>query len=260
MKYKLWDKTPLFDPAYGQEEPTLEPFLAPGSPGAVIVCAGGAYQMRCEYEAYPVAEMLQSYGVNAFILHYLVAPYKAPCALADLQRAIRFLRANAEEWQIDPEKIGAIGFSAGGHLVASGCTIKETGLESVDDIDRLPCHLNAGILCYPVITMGNGGHAGSRVALLGSDADAETIDKYSCEKHISDYTPPCFLYHTFEDAAVPALSNSGAFASAMKEAGRPCELHIFQHGIHGSAWDTGEAGQWRSLLKVWLENQHFTIK
>ena len=258
MKIKLWDTPPLFDPSYGQEEPTIEPYFASGD-GCIIVCAGGGYEGRCDYEAYPVAEWLQGLGINAFVLNYRYAPYKAPCMLADLQRAIRLIRKNAEEWHIDPQKIGAIGFSAGGHLVSSACTHADTGLES-DDIDRLDSRLNAAILCYPVITMGEGTHAGTRAAVSGGDEAVAQF--YSSEKYVSDFTPPCFIFHTFEDSCVPAIENSIAFACALRRAGRPCELHVFEHGEHGQtmlspdAMDN-EAGQWKSLCAQWLKNLNF---
>lgn len=258
MKLKLWNKTPLFELSYGQEEPTIELYPAAGD-GCVIVCAGGGYQMRCDYEAYPVAEWLQSLNINAAVLNYRCEPYKAPCMLADLQRAIRVIRSRAEQWHINPEKIGAIGFSAGGHLVSSACTHCGTGLEA-DEIDRLSCHLNAAILCYPVITMGEGTHAGTRLVLCGEDA--AVAQAYSSEMHVSDFTPPCFIFHTFADTVVPVIENSMAFAAALHRAGRPCELHIFEHGEHGQPMTQpqvlkDEAGQWQQLCAQWLKNLNF---
>lgn len=264
-KIPLWEgKTPpLFAPPSDRRLPSLELYLlqtgeAPRKAvGAVIVCAGGAYQFRCDHEAYPIAEWLRSCGVNAFVLNYRVAPYKAPCMQEDLHRAVRFVRANAGKWNIDPEKIGVIGFSAGGHLAASGCTLRETGIECGDALDAVSCHLNAGMFCYPVITMGEGCHEGSRKALLGDELPPEKLDRYSLERQIGDFTPPCFLFHTMEDDVVPAFPNSVAFAAAMHKAGRPCELHLFEHGGHGWSSGEGEAGQWRQLCESFLRRHGF---
>lgn len=251
MKIKLWDNTPLFDPIYRQEEPSIEPFLVQGSDSCMIVCAGGGYVTRCEYEAYPVCEWLQKIGINAFLLHYRVAPYKAPCMLADLQRAICMIRHHAHQWGISRDKIGAIGFSAGGHLVSAACTHRFHGLER-DEVDREDHRLNAAVLCYPVITMGQGTHQATCDLLTGGDIALR--EGYSSENQVDfGYTPPCFIFHTFADELVPATENSIAFAVALNRAGVACELHVYAEGAHGLAM----AGPWVGPCEQWLTNRKF---
>ena len=263
-KIKLWPTTPLYDPALGQPEPYLEPFLTEGSDSCMIVCAGGGYIDWCDYEAYPIAEWLTQIGVNAFALHYRLADYHAPCMLADIQRAIRLIRSRASEFGIDPQKIGAIGFSAGGHLVSSACTHTQNGLEQAsDEIDGVDCRLNAAVLCYPVITMGQGGHDGSRIALLGENATEEQIASYSSQLQVKPgFTPPCFLVHTLQDGLVDPFYNTVAFAEALTRAEIPCETHLFAYGRHGVALAREEeyrdgVGQWTALCQTWLKTLGF---
>ena len=151
----------------------------------------------------------------------------------DATRAIRIVRARAKEWGIDPHRIGIMGSSAGGHLAATVLTHFDPGNPKVEDpIDRQSCRPDFGILCYPVITMGKYTHPGSRRMLLGPHPNPKLIDLLSNEKQVTAKTPPCFLWHTWEDSTVP-VENSLLFAEALRRAGVPFALHIYEKGRHG---------------------------
>ena len=264
MDIKLWENgTPLFDESFGQPEPTLTPFLLPTykegqTHGCVIVCPGGGYSGRAEHEAWPIAKMLNEGGISAFVLNYRVSPYRYPAELYDIQRAVRLVRFRAGEFGIDPEKIGVLGFSAGGHLATMGVTQYDGGLDCGDEIDRVSCRPNAGILCYAVISLGINTHGGSRDNLLGRPADPDLVRKLSGELAVKDACPPVFMWHTAEDGAVP-VQNSLNMALALREKNIPFELHVFPHGAHGLglAPSMPDVAQWSSLCVNWLKGLGF---
>lgn len=229
---------------------------------AVLICPGGGYTFCSNREAEPVALQYMAAGYHAFVLDYAVAPANHyPEAQKNASDAIRFIREHAEEWGIDKDKIAILGFSAGGHLAASVATMwDEEPLKTPDQSNRP----NAAILCYPVISSKDDvTHKGSFDSLCGDDK--ELRERMSLENRVSEKTPPCFLWHTFEDAGVP-VENSLLFALALKKAGVSCELHIFPHGPHGLSLANIETvpnkemlsfprvQQWVTLSVAWLND------
>lgn len=220
---------------------------------AVIVCPGGGYHMLAPHEATPVAEWLASLGFVAFVLRYRLAPkYNHPCQLNDIQRAIRTVRAKAAYWKIDPERIGVLGFSAGGHLASTAATHFTAGdPHASDPVERVSSRPNAQVLVYPVITLDAEGHAGSRAGLLGQNPSPELIRLFSNETQVTAETPPAFLVHSTEDTGVPPL-NSDRYAASLKANGVPYEYVRDEMGGHGFGLDenwTTPCGRW---LKCWL--------
>lgn len=217
--------------------PTLTPYLPPpgkATGAAVIVCPGGGYARLAEHEGRPVAEWLNTIGVTAFVLKYRLGPrYQHPAPLLDAARAIRTLRARAAEWKLDPERIGILGFSAGGHVAATAGTHFDAGRpDAADKIERAGSRPNLLILIYPVITMREMTHAGSKKNLLGAEPKDELVALLSNEEQVTKETPPAFLVHTVNDAGVP-VENSMMFAAALRKAGVPFELHFYERGPHG---------------------------
>ena len=246
------------------DKPALTIFVPPAanrSKTAVVVCPGGGYGgVAIDHEGWPVAEWFNSVGITAFVLRYRVAPYRNPAPLMDAQRALRIVRSRADEFGIDPKKIGMIGFSAGGHLVSTAATHFDTGkADATDPLERVSCRPDFVILGYPVITFDPAKrHTGSMVNLLGPNPSPEMIEKFSNEKQVTPQTPPAFLFHTTTDKAVP-VENSLLFYEALHKAGVPAELHVFQRGEHGFALG-GRRGEpkdpalavWPSLCANWL--------
>lgn len=259
--YILWENgAPLFDESIGQAQPSVDAYILPGSKvrGAVIVCPGGGYSHRAEgHEGADICEYFNSLGLNAFMLKYRLAPYCYPAELYDIQRAVRFVRFNAEKFNIDPEKIGVMGFSAGGHLAVMGIEQYDNGLESGDEIDRVSCRPDFGILCYAVCTLDQPySHVGSAYNLLGKEAyenDKELVAKLSGENSVPDDCPPVFIWHTGEDDCVPVM-NALKMAEVLSEKRIPYELHIFPKGPHGIglAKDWKGADRWPEQLAGWL--------
>lgn len=204
---------------------------------AVIICPGGGYEFRSRREAEPIAMKYLAEGIHAFILEYSVSPSKWPCAMLELAKAVQTVREHAAQWRIDPKKIIISGFSAGGHLATSLGTLWDEQLI----VDALGANIIEGekawkpdgmVLCYPVITMGEYTHQGSRNALLGKDLTEEEYEKLSFEKRVTEKTVPAFLWHTQEDGAVP-VENSLNYALALRKSKVPFELHVFEKGGHG---------------------------
>jgi acetyl esterase/lipase len=259
----LWEKKiPGYNPALSKEKPALTPFLplkrkAPSA--AIIVCPGGAYERRAEHEGTPVAEWLSKLGIAVFLLDYRVAPYRHPWPLCDAQRAIRLIRHRAAEWQIDPSRIGILGFSAGGHLAATAATASEiVNLQADDPIDQERSHPDALILGYPVISLLKMTHPGSLHNLLGETPDPELTHKLSAHLQVTSTAPPTFLWHTAADAGVP-VENSLWFAEALSKNKVPFEMHIFQKGRHGLGIkdEVPEVLAWKDLCATWLRGIGF---
>src|SRR5438105_97142 len=208
--------------------PTLTIRLADKPNGtAVVVCPGGGYSGRAtDHEGKQIAEWLNARGVSAFILKYRTAqesqirPPIEPGPMLDVQRAFRTVRAKAKDYGVDPKKIGVWGFSAGGHLASTAATHFDAGKADGDEIDKTSCRPDFAILAYPVITMTEKTHGGSRNNLIGKKPDEKLIEFYSNEKHVTKDTPPTFLFHTVEDKAVP-VENSRMFKAACEKAGVP---------------------------------------
>jgi len=220
-----------------EDVPTLTPYWAAkdkATGAAVIVCPGGGYSHLAEHEGRPVAEWFASLGITAFVLKYRLGPrYHHPAPLQDAARAIRMLRSHATEWQIDPKRIGILGFSAGGHVASTIGTHFDAGnANDPDPIERVSSRPDAMMLIYAVITMRAGTHGGSKKLLIGENAPEALVALLSNEEQVTKQTPPAFLVHAATDPAVP-VENSLHFAEAMKKAGAPFELHVYERGPHG---------------------------
>ncbi|MGD0016936.1 MAG: alpha/beta hydrolase, partial [Verrucomicrobiia bacterium] len=182
--------------------------------------------------------------------------YRHPSMLEDAMRGVRLTRAKAAEWGIDPKRVGIIGSSAGGHLAATLLTHFDTGKpDATDPIERQSCRPDLGVLCYPVISMGEYAHTGSKRNLLGDSPSPELVKLLSNELQVTAQTPPCFIWHTYEDKTVP-VENSLMFADALRKAGVPFDMHIYQHGKHGLALAGGDH-PWLHDLLFWLKSYGF---
>ena len=221
-----------------QDIPTITPYFpdaekANGS--AIVICPGGAYAGLAQHEGNDYALFLNKAGIACFVLKYRLGThgYRHPVMLQDAQRAVRLVRSRSAQWKINPDKIGIMGSSAGGHLASTLLTHFDEGNPNAGDpIEKFSCRPNFGILCYPVITMGENTHQGTKNNLLGKDPQPELIKLLSNELQVKSNTPPCFIWHTWEDKAVK-VENSIGFAMALRRAGIPFDLHIYQKGPHG---------------------------
>lgn len=242
--------------------PTLTPYLPKekATGAAVIVCPGGGYSHLADHEGRPVAEWLNSIGITAFVLKYRLGPrYHHPAPLQDAARAVRLVRARAAEWQIDPKRIGILGFSAGGHVASTIGTHFDAGQpNSSDAVEKVSSRPDVMILIYPVITMGGFTHSGSRKQLLGENPSADMVTLLSNEEQVTKQTPPTFLVHTANDAAVP-VENSLRFADALRKMGVPFELHIYERGPHGFGLGGNNPvlSSWPGRCADWLRLQGF---
>lgn len=263
---KLWEKdAPNSKGNEPSDIPTITPFLTTKeltSRAAVIVCPGGGYARLSEVkEGSDVARWLNSLGINAFVLKYrLGMRYHQPNQLLDAARAVRYVRANAERWDIDPDKIGIMGFSAGGHLASTLGTRFDSGQgDSTDPIERVRSRPDLMVLVYPVITMGEFTHAGSKLNLLGANPSENLVKQYSNELHVSAETPPTFLVHTMSDAGVP-VENSLMFVQALRRAKVPVEFHMYEKGPHGFGLAPTDPvlSTWTARCADWLAIRAFT--
>ena len=229
---------------------------------AVIICPGGGYWILAyDLEGTDIAGYLNSIGVAAIVLKYRLPtygnceiPHKAP--LMDAQRAMRLVRFNAQKWNIDPVKIGIMGFSAGGHLASTLGTHFDYGNPAAEDaVERMSCRPDFMILMYPVITFTDSCmHKGSREALLGKEPDKDLVRYYSNELQVKEDTPPAFFVHADDDKGVP-VENTLLMYRAMREKKIPAELHILSEGDHGFglAVKNDHVASWTASLKLWLE-------
>jgi acetyl esterase/lipase len=249
------------------DKPSITVYLAPAATAngsAVVVCPGGGYQnLAMDHEGRQIAEWLNAHGVAAFILKYRLGPkYHHPGEMGDVQRAIRSVRAGAAEFRIKPDRIGVWGFSAGGHLASTAATHFTPGdAASSDAIERVSSRPDFAILCYPVISMGEFTHQGSRLNLLGEDPEPQLIEELSNEKQVRPETPPTFLFHTTDDAAVP-VENSVMFYMALRRYGIPAEMHLYAHGPHGVglAQKDPVLSTWPARLEDWLKGRGLLAK
>ncbi|EUJ20623.1 esterase/lipase-like protein [Listeria grandensis FSL F6-0971] len=241
--------------------PNLERYLVSSKRAvpAMLIFPGGSYEMRAEHEGKPVAKWLNSIGIAAFIVNYRVAPYRHPVPLEDAKWAIRMVRHRAEEWGIDPNRLGAMGFSAGGHLASTLATHIEDGQpDASDPMHQYSTRPDVLVLAYPVITMRAQTHSGSRQNLLGEAPSKQQILELSSELNVSNHTPPTFLWHTENDASVP-VDNSFIFAAALQRHQVPHSIHTFERGEHGlglAQWNQ-EARIWPKLCENWLKVRNF---
>ncbi|MEY2408338.1 MAG: hypothetical protein QOF48_1008 [Verrucomicrobiota bacterium] len=249
-----------------KDKPSLTPYLPDpekATGAAIVVCPGGGYGGLASHEGPDYALFLREQGIAAFVLKYRLGShgYRHPRMLQDAQRALRLVRARAAEWKLDTHRVGIMGSSAGGHLASTALTHFDSGVaDSADEIEKQSSRPDIGILCYAVITMGPLTHAGSKKNLLGDHPDEALVELLSNEKQVTRATPPCFVWHTWEDTAVK-VENSLEFASALQRAGVAFDLHVYQKGAHG----IGLADKapftnphpWSRDLVYWLKTQKF---
>lgn len=233
----------------------------------IVVCPGGGYGGLASHEGRDYARWLNEQGIAALVLTYRLAPngYHHPAMLQDAARAVRTLRAHASDWLLDPKRIGIMGSSAGGHLASTLLTHFDAGNpKSLDPIERESSRPDLGILCYAVITMGEFTHQGSKHNLLGNDPSPELVRNLSNELQVTKDTPPCFIWHTWQDNAVP-VENSLQFAAALRKAGVPFDLHVYEKGGHGMGlgsreWDPAKRHPWVRDCEFWLKERGFTTR
>lgn len=233
----------------------------------IIMCPGGGYVMTSDREAEPVALKFMAERFNVVVLRYSVAPNKFPKALIELAATVNYARSKSEEWNVDKDKIIVCGFSAGGHLAGSlGVLWDNKILEEALEMNKDNIKPNAMMLCYPVITSGEFAHKGSFDNLLDENISEVEREKLSLEKLVSKETPQTFLWHTFDDGAVP-VQNSLFFANSLASNNVPFELHIYPNGVHGlslceeltamngqSEHINQHAGTWFKLAVEWIKN------
>lgn len=247
-----------------EDKPTLTVYLPASNPTktAVVIAPGGGYQhLSMVREGSDVAAWLNARGVAAFVLKYrLGMKYHSPVEMEDAQRAIRMVRARAAEYGVAADHIGIWGFSAGGHLAATAGTHFDAGSATATDaIEQQSSRPDFLILSYPVITMEDPyAHKGSRLYLLGADPTQAEMDAMSAELHVTAQTPPAFLFATTDDHTVPVM-NSVLFYEALVKAGVPAEMHLFQHGAHGSGLATTnpQLSVWPDLLIKWMRERGY---
>jgi acetyl esterase/lipase len=247
-----------------EDIPTLTIYMPPNTAGpmtAVIVAPGGGYRnLSMNKEGRIPAAYLNTLGVAAFVLKYRLGPkYQHPVELGDMQRAIRTLRSRAAEWHLAADRIGVMGFSAGGHLASTASTHFDRGNAAAPDpIDRASSRPDFAILGYPVITLSEAWtHQGSRTMLLGDRADT-LARSLSTDTRVTKDTPPTFLFHTNADTAVPA-ENSVYYYLALRKAGVPAEMHIFKDGPHGVGMPMNDPAlsEWPTVLANWMRASGF---
>ena len=232
----------------------------------VVICPGGGYILvAIDKEGYNIARWLNSQGIAAFVLKYrlpkpVLKPEALPYPLLDAGRAIRMVREGAAQWGVDPQRIGIMGFSAGGHVASTAATHFGPGHpDSADPIERLSSRPDFAVLVYPVVSMLDKiVHQGSREQLLGKTPNEQMVKLYSNELQVTPRTPPTFLVHAKDDGGVP-VENSIRFAEALKKAGVPYSLTVFEKGGHGFALgqEGGEPATWPAQCIGWLKENKF---
>ncbi len=229
----------------------------------MLICPGGAYGMTSDREAEPIGLHFLSEGYNVFILRYSVCPNRFPVQLREVAATMELIHANSDLWHCDTSRVAIMGFSAGGHLAAHYSTCYD--IPEIRELFPDSKPVQATVLGYPVISAEPSfGHLGSLQNLLGVETlSQEQIDKFSCEKQVTDSTPPAFLWHTAEDNVVP-VANSLAYGRALADHQIPFSLHIYPEGWHGLATVDGEtnaqlpenfylAADWLTDVKKWLK-------
>lgn len=249
------------------QTPTLEVYLpAPKNANgqAVLIFPGGGYHgLAYDWEGTDIAKSLTVKGVAGIVVKYRlpwsksITNGKNAVPLQDAQRAIRLVRSKAAAWGIAPDKIGIMGFSAGGHLASSlGTHYKDKVYQRQDAADDLSARPDFMALIYPVITLGHPStHTGSRTSLLGENPTQEEVDYLSNEKHVNGDTPPVFLLHAMDDKAVP-VENTTLFFEALRQHQVPATMHVYPTGGHGfsMALNDERLKNWMDLLFDWLAN------
>lgn len=256
-RISLWDgHAPLGDGTTEAADAwiTVHQPTSNGNGMAIVICPGGGYGgLVVGPEGHGIAEWLNQHGITGVVLEYRLPAGRHAVPLLDAQRALRTVRAHAKEWNIDPAKVGIMGFSAGGHLASTALTHFDRGhAKATTDVGRMSCRPDFAILVYPVVTFGDKTHSGSKQNLLGKDPSPELVQYYSNELQVTEDTPPAFLTHAIDDAPVPP-ENSRALHAALKAKGVPTkylELPSGGHGLNGYKGPMWDAWQEQSL--AWL--------
>ena len=269
LTFPLWsDNAPGALGKDAKDIPTLTVFLPTpekATGAAIVICPGGGYGHLADHEGSHYARWLNHQGIAGFVLKYRLGSngYRHPAMLHDAARAIRTVRARADEWKLDPKRVGIIGSSAGGHLASTTITHWDLGnTNSPDAIERQSSRPDLAILCYPVITMSQEyTHKGARANLVGTNAPAELLAELSAELQVNKDTPPCFIWSTMEDKTVP-VENSLMLATALRRVGVPFDLHIYERGPHGiglgnKKFDATNFHPWTRDCEFWLRERKF---
>ncbi|MCA9016165.1 MAG: alpha/beta hydrolase [Planctomycetaceae bacterium] len=257
----LWnDKAPIGNDQFEKADVKITVHQpAKGNGAAIVICPGGGYQrLVTGGEGHGIAKWLNQHGITGVVLEYRMPDGRSFVPLLDAQQAIRTVRANAKQWNIDPAKVGIMGFSAGGHLASTAATHFDAGDSKSDDpVKRQSSRPDFAILVYPVVTMGATTHGGSKKNLLGADPSPELIELFSNEKQVTAQTPPIFLAHALDDKPVPP-ENSRALYQALQAKNIPSkylELPSGGHGLNGykgPMWDA-----WQKQSMEWLAKLKF---
>lgn len=248
--------------------PTLTPYLANptnATGAAMVICPGGGYVHLAPHEGHDYALWLNQHGVTCFVLRYRLGGdgYHYPVQFQDGTRAMRWVRAHAADYKIDPHRIGMMGSSAGGHLTSMVLTHSDPGdAKANDPVERESSRPDLGILCYAVISMGEFAHGGSKTNLLGPKPSKKMIKYLSSELQVTTNTPPCFLWSTYQDKTVP-VENTLMFAGALRKNHVPFALHIYENGHHGLGLAAkppfAHPHPWANDCLFWL-NEHGFVK
>jgi acetyl esterase/lipase len=274
--FKLWNgRAPIGDGMYEDADTTITVYLvaqgeqsmnhnitqaSPSTSAAVVICPGGSYHtLNTQGAGHRVARWLNTHGITAVVLEYRLPHGRSSVPALDAQQAIRTIRSNAASWQVNPSRVGIMGFSAGGHVAATAGTHFDLGdPEAIDVVDRASCRPDFVLLAYPVVTMGKKAHARSKRNLLGRKPTHEQIQFYSLETQVTIETPPMFLAHALNDVKVSSDYNSKALFEALQAkniSSRYLELPRGGHGLNhqrGPMWDT-----WQKQSLDWLLEHHF---
>jgi acetyl esterase/lipase len=258
-KVSLWSNhAPVGDGTFQNADPSITVHRAAKPNGAaMVICPGGGYSgLVVGAEGHGIAAWLNQHGITGVVLEYRLPHGNAHVPLLDAQRAIRITRSRAKEWGIDPHRIGIIGFSAGGHVASTAATHFDAGNPAAPDpIDRVSSRPDFVGLVYPVISMGEKGHAGSRKNLLGANPAPGLVDEFSNEKRVTKETPPTYLAHAQDDKVVP-IENSQMFYDALLKNHVPAKFVKLASGGHGlnhyqgPMWD-----QWQTEFIAWLVSE-----
>jgi len=264
----LWPEKPLVNPdreeikdqrVYSVDNPSITPFwpnpkVANGV-SAIIFPGGGYARLSFDNEGADLARWLAVRGVTAFVVKYRMKEYEYPATLLDGLRAVRLVRENAKSWNLDPNKIGVIGFSAGGHLAASTMTRFDFAVDTADPLGDLSARPDFAVLGYPVITFeGENAHAGSRKNFLGEGPNLALVRENSLQYQVKADSPPVFIFHGIADESVP-VANSLMFFNEVQKVNKQSELHIYQSNIHGVGMVQGQGSisSWTQALELWMK-------
>ena len=261
LKLRLWpDRAPVGDGTFETLATELDVHLpepAKATGAAVVVCPGGGYIRHVmDREGWPIADWLNANGIAAVLLRYRLPEGRPLVPLLDAQRALRTTRAKAAEWGVDPGRVGILGFSAGGHVASTARTRFDAGRAAdPDPVERRSSRPDFMVLVYPVVTLGEKTHAGSKAKLLGADPSPELVRSLSNETRVTDRTPPAFVTHAADDAPVPP-ENSRAFVAAMRAHGVAVEYLEFSAGGHGFNGCKGPIWEeWKAQSLRWLRGR-----